>query len=271
MASTEERAVYRLVVCGDVKDSGRLNLGAKLRMRESLYQVFQDALDAVDVGPEQVDVIDRGDGLLLSFEPGVPPALIAGVWLEEVRQGLIERRPVLHDRLRMRLAMHQGPVSHDGRGPVGRAVDLACRLCDCDPARRVLDASDSDLVLVVSDPFHGAVIADSVGERFVEPEAYRPFRVSVKETDEIAWFRVPGLPVPPDLTGGGGTGTAPGGAPPAPEGREPGAAGGDTERDLSRYRIDVHDGDSTVVSARTIEGGLTIKHGNRSRRDGQQQ
>ncbi|MGP3968905.1 hypothetical protein [Streptomyces sp. 6N223] len=284
-------AVYRLVVCGDVKDSGRLALRAKLRMRESLYQVFQDALDVVGVGEEMVDMDDRGDGLLLAFSPEVPPALMAGAWLEEIRQGLLERNTWLRDPLRMRIAMHQGPVSHDGRGLVGRAVDLTCRLCDCEPARRILDAADGrDLVFVVSGAFHEAVIAQSEGERFVEPDSYRPSRVSVKETDEIAWFRVPGLPVPPDVagdivTGGGGTGLrsgsggpGEGAGPPEPEGetREARAVAERTEEQAetngagagaATFHIDVREGDSNVVSAHSITGGVTINnHGDSGRK-----
>lgn len=257
-------AVYRLVVCGDVKDSGRLALRAKLRMREALYQVFQDALDAVRIGPEMVDIDDRGDGLLLAFRPGVPPVLMAGEWLEEIRQGLLERNAWMREPMRMRVAMHEGPVSHDGRGLVGRAVDLTCRLCDCDPARRILNAADGrDLVLVVSGAFHEAVITQSEGERFVDPGSFRPHRVHAKETDEIAWFRVPGLPVPPEIAdvardianGGGGAGGNPGSGGPR-EGDGPPEPGGAP----ATFAVDVRHGDSNIINAQSVRGGIVINN-----------
>jgi hypothetical protein len=194
--SERQAAVHRLVVSGDVKGSGRLGLQAKLRTRAVMYEVFGAALKAVDVRPPQLHMEDRGDGVLMALDPGVPPESMAGLWLEEVCQGLRERNEGLRERLRMRIAMHSGPVSYDGRSLVGRAVDLTCRLCDSERAKAVLDADERpDLVFVVSDSFYESVVKE--GGRFIEPETYRVARVTAKETDETAWFHVPRLPEPP--------------------------------------------------------------------------
>ncbi|MGW0767179.1 hypothetical protein [Streptomyces sp. NPDC002676] len=189
-------AVHRLVLSVDLKGSGRLGQQARLRARRGMYEAFEAAFDAVGVSGDLLHLEDRGDGVLAAPAPQVPPALLVGVWLEEVYQGLRQHNAAQRDPLRLRIAMHSGPVSHDGRGLVGRAVDLTCRLCDSEPARAVLEADDAiDLVLVVSDSLYHSVVAE--GGRFVEPEHYWPYRVRIKETDETAWFHVPRRTRPP--------------------------------------------------------------------------
>ncbi|GGS14077.1 hypothetical protein GCM10010252_61890 [Streptomyces aureoverticillatus] len=193
---SSHEAVHRLVVSADVKGSGRLGHQAKLRSRRGMYEVFESAFDAVAVRGDQVHLEDRGDGVLAALAPEVPPSALVGLWLEEVYQGVRAHNAGLGERLRLRIAMHGGPVSDDGRGLVGRAVDLACRLCDSEPAKAILAADDGiDVVFVVSDVLYRSVVVD--GGRFVEPEHYRAIPVRAKETDEVAWFHVPRRTQPP--------------------------------------------------------------------------
>ncbi|MFJ7266716.1 hypothetical protein ACIQV3_08615 [Streptomyces sp. NPDC099050] len=196
MISSHEAAVHRLVVSADIRGSGRLDQHAKLLSRRAMYEVFEAAFDAIGVPIGQVHVEDRGDGVLAALGPAVPPAALVGVWLEEVHQGLREHNRGRLEPLRLRIAMHSGPVSDDGRGLVGRTVDLTCRLCDSEPAREVLAADETiGLVFVVSDVLYRTVVAE--GGRFVEPECYAPYPVHFKETDETAWFHVPRRTRPP--------------------------------------------------------------------------
>ncbi|MFE0171247.1 hypothetical protein ACFWZ2_02940 [Streptomyces sp. NPDC059002] len=192
-----QEAVHRLVVNVDIKGSGRLGHQAKIRSRTGMYDILESAFRAVGIqGGDQLHLEDRGDGVLAAPAPDVPPSALVGLWLEEVHQGLREHNAGLAEPLRLRIAMHGGPVSDDGKGLVGRAVDLTCRLCDSEPAKGILAADDGiDLVFVVSDVLYHSVVAE--GGRFVEPEHYRPHPVRAKETDEVAWFHVPRRTEPP--------------------------------------------------------------------------
>ncbi|QCX80713.1 hypothetical protein C9F11_35650 [Streptomyces sp. YIM 121038] len=243
---SSHEAVHRLVVSADVKGAGRLGHQAKLRSRRAMYEVFEAAFAAVGVGG-QVHVEDRGDGVLAALAPQVPPAAMVGLWLEEVHQGLREHNRGVREPLRLRIAMHGGPVSHDGRGLVGRAVDLTCRLCDSEPARAILAADDGvDVVFVVSDVLYRSVVAE--GGRFVEPEHYRPLPVRAKETDEVAWFHVPRRTRPPL--------PAPV-APPAPETGPTQAdrAGADEARWPTKYWINVN-GHNQIVDGAEVHGDI---------------
>jgi hypothetical protein len=239
-----DEAVHRLVLSADIKGSGRLGHRAKLRARQGMYGVFEAAFAAVGVGGDQVHLEDRGDGVLAALAPQVPPAALVGLWLEEVHQGVREHNEGLSEPLRLRIAMHGGPVSDDGRGLVGRAVDLACRLCDSEPAKAILAADDDvHVVFVASDVLYRSVVAE--GGRFVEPGHYRPIPVRAKETDEVAWFHVPGraeppwpVPAPPERP-----------VPTAAPGGRPGQAPG------AKYWINVS-GHNQIVDGAEVHGDI---------------
>lgn len=194
MSSPE--AVNRLVVFGDTCGSGQMSIAAKRQTREGMYEAFARAFASVGVTEDKVHQEDRGDGILAALDPGVPSALMVGGWLATLRESLREHNTLSATRLRMRVAMHMGPVADDGRGLVGRAVDVTCRLCDSEAAKAAIERADgSDLLHVVSDWLYANVVAE--GGRYIEPDHYRQVRVGNKETDEPAWFRIPGLPEPP--------------------------------------------------------------------------
>lgn len=196
MSSPE--AVNRLVVFGDACGSGQMSLAAKRQTREGMYAAFAEAFASVGVKHDEVHQEDRGDGILAALHPAVPPSLMVGRWLTTLYESLRAHNTVAATRLRMRVAMHVGPVVDDGRGLVGRAVDLTCRLCDSEAAKEIIArAEGSDLLHVVSEWLYGNVVAE--GGRYIEPDHYRRVRVGNKETDEPAWFRVPGLSLPPVL------------------------------------------------------------------------
>ncbi|GGW56435.1 hypothetical protein [Streptomyces xantholiticus] len=202
-------AVNRLVVFGDVCGSGSMGLEAKRRMRDAMYGAFAEAYAAVGVEVDRIHQEDRGDGILAALDPGVPPTLMVGTWIDTLFQSLREHNAGSAHRMRLRIGMNAGPVLDDGRGLVGRAVDLAARLCDSPTARRTMElAPGSDLLLVVSDWLYTNVVAE--GGRYVEPETYRSARVRIKETDEQAWFHIPRLPAPPLPDDRPGAAVAPG-------------------------------------------------------------
>ncbi|MFI1830401.1 hypothetical protein ACH41E_28775 [Streptomyces sp. NPDC020412] len=247
-------AVHRWVVSADIMGSGRLGQRAKLRSRRGMYDVFESAFDAVGVAAQQMHLEDRGDGVLAALAPHVPPSALVGLWLEEVYQGVREHNAGLHQPLRLRIAMHGGPVGHDGRGLVGRAVDLTCRLCDSDPARAILAADDTvEVVFVASDVLYRSVVVEE--GRFVEPAHYRPYPVRVKETDELAWFYVPGREQPP-APAGAPVQRGPAGARPAPRARA--AAGARAEAGTPRptkYAITVN-GHNQIVDGAEVHGDV---------------
>ncbi|WP_228973461.1 hypothetical protein [Streptomyces sp. DH12] len=264
-------AIHRLVVFGDACASASLGMAAKERMRGALYRAFGEAYAAVGVAAGAVHQEDRGDGILCAVPPDVPPTLMVGRWIDTLYESLREHNADLERRLRVRVGMNAGPVLDDGRGLVGRAVDLTCRLADSPAAKDVMArAGDADLLVVVSDWLYVNVVCE--GGRYVEPGHYRPARVRSKETDETAWFHIPRRAAPPlpppaasDATGGAseGAGGAPqtGGGPLRGDGPPPRAATGPGRT----YRAG---GDLQVFEHNTIHGGFTGIRKDRGTGDG---
>nr|WSZ99000.1 hypothetical protein OH820_28030 [Streptomyces sp. NBC_00857] len=267
-------AVSRLVVFGDACGSGALGMEAKKRMRDALYGSFGEAYGSVGVELGRIHQEDRGDGILTALDPGTPPTLMVGRWLETLYQCLREHNWSSADRLRLRVGMNLGPVFDDGRGLVGRAVDLACRLCDSPTAKQIMvDAPGADLLLVVSDWLYANVVAE--GGRYVEPEHYRSAHVRFKETDETAWFHIPRLSAPPvprlsEPSASGGTarhktggGPTLGDGPPPPEPgpgdgpRLPESGSGDGPQSSGAGRTINAQGDLQYFEGNVIHGGFT--------------
>ncbi|MGY1396546.1 hypothetical protein ACW69H_03960 [Streptomyces sp. SS10] len=179
----------------DTRGSGTYLDGAKKRMRARIYDLAHASFEAAGVARSMLHLEDRGDGFIAAVDARIPPVRLLGTWLAELHQRQRAGNEDLARPLGLRVGLHVGPVTHDEEGLSGHAMDLVCRLADSEATRTVLDRSGRDLVLVVSDSLHHEVVRH--GGRFVEPSAYRPARVGLKEGPVTAWFHVPGEARPP--------------------------------------------------------------------------
>ncbi|MEU9169355.1 hypothetical protein AB0D34_16360 [Streptomyces sp. NPDC048420] len=206
----EGEATYGFIVNVDAQGSGLLSDTEKRAMRRRLYEVTGAAFERSGIREPRLYQEDRGDGILSVLTPDVPPSRVVGEWVEYLHQNLRQINADLRKPLRLRAGLHVGPVTPDEYGRYGQAVDLACRLGDCDIAKATLAAADgAHLVVVASDRLYEDVVRS--GGRWVEPECYRSHEVELKEGRRTAWFMVPGRSQPP----------------------EPGTAGQDTEPEPS--------------------------------------
>ncbi|WP_329552533.1 hypothetical protein [Streptomyces sp. NBC_00696] len=185
-----EGAVYKALLSVDTRGSGSYLDGAKRRMRARIYDLAHASFAAAGVAKSMIHMEDRGDGFIAAVDPRIPPVQVLGTWLTEMHQRQRAGNEDLARRLGLRVGLHVGPVEHDEEGLSGHAMDLVCRLADSPVTRMVLEHSGRDLVVVVSDSLHHEVVRH--GGRFVEPSAYRPARVALKEGPVTAWFHVPG-------------------------------------------------------------------------------
>ncbi|OKJ60725.1 hypothetical protein AMK29_25550 [Streptomyces sp. CB02261] len=256
--------MHRFVVFGDICGSGTLDMAEKKLQRTAMYAAFDDAYSSVGVEPGTFHQEDRGDGILAALRPDVPPTLMVGRWIDTLYESLRAHNRGRARPLRLRIGMNAGLVVQDRHGLVGRAVDLAARLCDSPPAKRIMnEAPEVDLLVVVSDWLYVNVVAE--GGRYVEPDHYRQARIRSKETDEAAWFHVPRRPAPPlvgpepaagpqgepegepagEPTGGSRTGVGPSRG----DGPTPRTGGGNRTYHVGGDLLDVH--------GNTIHGGFT--------------
>ncbi|WFB06969.1 hypothetical protein LRS74_07835 [Streptomyces sp. LX-29] len=181
---TQLRLVVSAGVCGPRTACAR----AELRAHETVYDVVDGAFARIGVRGSGLLLMDRPGGLVASPPAELPAALLAGEWLEEVHQRLRQDNAERAVPLRLRIALHRGPVARRGDRLAGSAVELACRLCDGEVAEHTLShAPEAPLLCVVSAEFFREVVAE--GGRFIEPEHYREARG--------AWYYMPRLAAPP--------------------------------------------------------------------------
>ncbi|MFI6421062.1 hypothetical protein ACIBG6_27095 [Streptomyces sp. NPDC050842] len=250
--------IHRFVVFGDICGSGTLGMAEKELHRTAMYAAFDEAYASVGVEPGTFHQEDRGDGILAALRPDMPPTLMVGRWIDTLYESLRAHNTGRSRRLRLRIGMNAGLVVQDRHGLVGRAVDLAARLCDSPTAKRIMDeAPEVDLLVVVSDWLYGNVVAE--GGRYVEPDHYRRARIRSKETDEAAWFHVPRRAAPP-LIGPEGEGPAEGQRVPgvgSGTGVGPSRGDGPTPRTGGGNRTYNVGGDLLDIHHNTIHGGFT--------------
>lgn len=188
--------VHKIVLAVDARRFGALADLSKPSARDVVYGVTERALTHAGLRSELFYLEDRGDGFLATADPSVPPVSLVGTWLDCLYEELREVNRERKHPVQLRVALHGGLVQNDGRGLVGEAVDLTCRLCDSEVAKRTLEAAHpAPVLLVVSDYLYHLVVVP--GGRYVEPEHYRSARVIEKEKDVVAWFHVPRMAVPP--------------------------------------------------------------------------
>jgi hypothetical protein len=133
---------------------------------------------------------DRGDGMLILMPAEVPKGLLAGSLPSELVIALRAHNGSHPDqeRIRLRMALHAGEVNYDNHGVTAASINLAFRLLDCGPLREALAGSSGVLAVIASSWFFEEVVRHSPA---ATAAAYRPVRVSVKETMTAGWVCLP--------------------------------------------------------------------------------
>jgi hypothetical protein len=161
--------------------------------------------------PRLLDLAARGAGLdrsewqiqqkgdeQLAVRPmdGTEPRLVDDYvrhLVSELREYNSQRVP--EARMRLRAAIHQGPVELASNGFAGTAVVVTARLLNSRPLYGALATnSDADLVVLLSDDVFRSTVAG--GHTTLSVADFRRVTVQEKEYQAIAWLQVPGLAVP---------------------------------------------------------------------------
>jgi class 3 adenylate cyclase len=151
-----ENPRHRTILAIDMQNSTSQNNVMKIRMRRTMYSVFEGVLESAGITREFRDpLVDRGDGILALIHPAddIPKTLLLSVIAPRLAAAL-EGQP----GLRLRAVVHAGEVHYDEQGCFGESLDLAFRLLDAAEVKAHLEQETSPLALVVSDDIHRSVI-----------------------------------------------------------------------------------------------------------------
>jgi hypothetical protein len=178
---------HRAIVAVDTADSTARDNTAKARLRHTMYEVFESALDMAGIENSHHDpLIDRGDGILAIIHPTVPKTLLLNTVLPELGRQLTKQ-----DDLRLRAVVHAGEVHYDRRGCFGESLDLSFRLLDAPELKLLLREAAEALAVVLSEDIYRAVVRHGCDR--IEAGRFAPLvRTQVAGRTHRGWVRLPG-------------------------------------------------------------------------------
>jgi hypothetical protein len=187
--------VSRLIFAVDIEGSTERVNRDKGQLRQDLYELLDEALDAAGITPEHLEPFtDRGDSVLILIKPHdeVPKTLILDR-LVPILAALLAghnasaARPQL--RMRLRAVMHAGEIHEDYNGFYGDDIDAACRLLEAWPLKKALkEAESAPLILVVSEEIYNGIVQQG----YLDDSSYRLLvRVRVGSRLRRGWAHIP--------------------------------------------------------------------------------
>jgi hypothetical protein len=186
---------HRAILVVDIAEFARADRDDEIRrmLRYALYRLLESAFDDAGIGWRACAHIDRGDAVLIIGPPSVSPAVLVEPLLTLLRAGLAlyNRYASVAARLRLRAALHAGPVCSDAYGVTGTAVHHTVELAGSAPVRAALRDSAADLAFIASDRMFDDIIRHGFGA--IDPAAYRP----VPAGDDRGWLTLPAHGRPP--------------------------------------------------------------------------
>lgn len=192
--------LYSAIAVADIEHFGTRNDSAQRALRADLFAALAAALREEGIDWSAVEAKETGDGVIMLIPPSIPKIAVTRALSWRLHQELVRR--TLSDppaeEMRLRISLHGGEVNDDEFGAFGTDLNTACRLVDAQPLRDVLAAAQRSYVAVIaSDSWYKAAVRH--GHERIEPSAYAPLRLEVKELIETVWVHVPGLTSPPGL------------------------------------------------------------------------
>jgi hypothetical protein len=170
--------VHRTILAIDVEGFSRRPRRDvdRLLMRKELYRLLEQALARAGLRRGDYQNDDRGDGILVLLNAGIPktrvlPWLVLRLAAELNRYNKTAPETT---RLRLRAVVHAGEVASDDHGHASKDLNLTFRLLDSDLLRGYLANARTSLVLLVSSSIYNDIIEQ--GYRDIDAEAFQPAR-----------------------------------------------------------------------------------------------
>src|SRR6266496_2439983 len=172
---------------------------ARAAIRVAMYRLVRDAFAAAGIDWDACTSEDCGDGALVVVPAEVSKVLLFDPLLPALLAALVNhnRDAPFAERIRLRVAIHAGEISHDDHGMTGHDLVVACRILDAAELRAALAKADVPLAVGVSDLVYDTIVRH--GHRNIEPSTYHPVLAQVKKTRLRAWIHLPGAHAVPSF------------------------------------------------------------------------
>jgi class 3 adenylate cyclase len=180
----DERLIFRPLLAVDIQGYSARSPRMQLQAQRALRNVMEAAAGQAGLDSRLWFRQQAGDGELAVLPEDIDVATVVGVFVPALQAELerLNRAAGPQVRLRVRLALHHGPLILGGSatfGPAGHAPVVVSRLLDARPLRLHLRAHpDIDLAVIVSEGLYRDVICS--GFCALAPEDFRPVRPKIK-------------------------------------------------------------------------------------------
>lgn len=160
-------------------------------IRQVMYELLRAAFEGSGIPREVCHWEDRGDGALIVVPPIVPTSSVIDPLVVRLSAGLgrHNRGASAAARLRLRMAVHVGPVVRDAEGVSGQAIIHAARLLDAPAFKKQLAETSAHLGFIASSFVYDIVIRHNP---YVDPGEYRRLQFKSKDAATTAWMNLLG-------------------------------------------------------------------------------
>jgi hypothetical protein len=179
--------VHKTIMLLDIQKFGpRLHL-EQAEAHRVLYSILHRVLTSAAIEQTNARTEDRGDGVFVLLDAGVPKVRVIRALLTDLPTALYDYNRLASDsaQVRMRAVLHAGDVEITSDGAVGPPVVEAFRLINTAVLRKTLESTDEPSVLCVSDAIHREVVRhDHSGIRV---DRFHRLAAVGKEGPLLAW------------------------------------------------------------------------------------
>ncbi|MEV0199087.1 hypothetical protein [Nonomuraea sp. NPDC050691] len=190
---------YRVLLTADIENYGGRTDAQQRTLQSGLIGAIETAADRVHLNRESWSLQVGGDSLTAVFpaEPGplVTIPLLLDQFLTELDMAIAAHNSRRGDptwaRMRIRLAIHVGPLQLDGAaGWAGQHAVQPARMRDSAPIRAALDTfRDADLALIISREVFRDYVSQGPGRP--RPSEFLEVAVAEKRQEYPAYLYVP--------------------------------------------------------------------------------
>jgi hypothetical protein len=175
----------------DIASFSRREPDVQLYLRAALYRIVQDSCGATGVPFDDCHHEDRGDGILMIAHADADVEALLDPLVTQIRTELRKHNKVASAaaQIRLRMAVHAGYLHLDAHGASGANVIHLFRLLDAPALKTEFATHGGDFALIVSDYLYQEIVV--YGPGLIEPAAFHPITVTVKETNGRGWTWIP--------------------------------------------------------------------------------
>jgi class 3 adenylate cyclase len=190
---------YRVMLSVDVEDYSSRTDAEQRQLQDALANAIDRAATAAGLNRGRWLTQFGGDGVFAVLPERTDVTRLMDGFLRELDAELgaynRRRREQSWTRVRLRLAVHAGPVYLDGpTGWPGQHAVVPARLRDSEPIRTALEACPgADLAVIVSSEIYRDYVSQGPGNP--RPTEFRAVLAQAKKQSYIAYLFVPGFDV----------------------------------------------------------------------------